>query len=261
MDVSAAIMAFSSDEKSESKESPTVMSSLGDSVFPGLEAQLEGAASMLRDFTENATPDERFAVLDTLSHAKGLVFMRQLKAGFMWSGTVGTGIMVKRLPSGDWSAPSSIGCAGTGWGFMAGLQSVDTILALFDTRAVDNLASLGSLRIGGELSITAGPLGRTAAVDARVGSRGVAGCFSYSRSHGLFAGVSLDGTVLLRRDDDNAAVYGEGVAVDDILSGKVAAPPMADELLGLIKSATAAGVDTPVAPPVAEPLAPAPAGR
>ena len=92
--------------------------------------------------------------------------------------------------------------------------------------AVEAFTKDGDLTLGGNLSVTAGPVGRDA--EAKVGLQAV--MFSYSRSQGLFGGLSVEGTVIGTRKDDNAAYYGKPVAAKDILAGKIAAPAGARKL-------------------------------
>jgi len=200
-----------------------------------LRGQTTQAIRVLKAFTEYTFEDEQIAQ-EALKYAKGLVFMTQIKAGFIWSGSMAAGIVIARMPNGEWSAPSSLGSIGMGFGFQAGAQSVDIILALYHDLAVDAFRGAGQLKLGGDFSVTAGPLGRTASLDARIGTTGVAGCFSYARSHGLFAGVALEGAVLVTRAGDNAAVYGRDVSVGEIFSGQVEPFPEAAELHALVKA-------------------------
>jgi len=207
-----------------------------------LTSQIINSIRVLRDLTEDATPDEQVNHL-VLQKAKGLVMMTQIKAGFIWSGSVAAGIVIVRLPDGSWSAPASIGAAGMGWGLQAGAHQVDHLLALHDDFAIGAFMGAGQVKFGGELSITAGPIGRNAQLEAHLGTSGVAGTLSYARSRGFFGGVGLDGSVIVRRDADNEEVYGKGVSVDEILGGQVTPPKAADELYALLERVTAGKTD------------------
>jgi len=83
-----------------------------------------------------------------------------------------------------------------------------------------------NVTLGGDISVAAGPIGRT----AEAAITPVAAIYTYSRSQGLFAGVSLEGTVIGARNDANAAYYGRAVSAEDLLSGKVAPPAGAERL-------------------------------
>ena len=160
-----------------------------------------------------------------LRNARGLAIMTVTKAGFIVSGRGGKGIVIARTGNG-WSGPSAIGTGGMGFGFQAGAQVSEIVIVLNTPAAVEAFTKDGDVTLGGNLSITAGPIGRDA--EARVGLQSV--MFSYSRSQGVFGGLSVEGTVVATRKDDNAAYYGKPVSAKDILSGKVPAPAGASKL-------------------------------
>ena len=160
-----------------------------------------------------------------LSNARGLAIMTVTKAGFIVAGRGGTGIVIARTDKG-WSGPSAIGTGGAGFGFQAGAQVSEVVIVLNTPAAVEAFSRGADFTLGGNLSITAGPVGRDA--EAKVGIQSV--MFSYSRSQGLFGGLSVEGTVVATRNDDNAAYYGRPVSAKDILSGKVPAPQGARKL-------------------------------
>lgn len=156
--------------------------------------------------------------------AKGLAVMTVTKAGFIGSVRGGTGIVVARLDKG-WSGPSAIGTGGIGVGFQAGAKVTELVIVLNTPAAVDAFAKGGNVTLGGALSVAAGPIGRSA--EAAIGLQ--AAIYTYSVSQ-LFAGVSLEGTVIGTRDEVNAEYYGKPVTATEILSGKVQAPAGAKKL-------------------------------
>ena len=160
-----------------------------------------------------------------LRQARGLAILTVTKAGFILSGRGGKGIVIARTDKG-WSGPSAIGTGGMGFGFQAGAQVSEVVIVLNTPAAVAAFAQDGNVTLGGNLSVTAGPVGRDA--EARIGLQSV--MYSYSRSQGLFGGLSVEGTVIVTRKDDNAAYYGKPVSAKDILSGEVAAPAGAKKL-------------------------------
>ncbi len=160
-----------------------------------------------------------------LRNARGLAILTVTKAGFIVSGRGGKGIVIARTDKG-WSGPSAIGTGGMGFGFQAGAQVSEIVIVLNTPAAVEAFTRDGDVTLGGNLSVTAGPLGRDA--EARVGVQSV--MFSYSRSQGLFGGLSVEGTVIGTRNEDNAAYYGKPVAAKDILAGKIPAPKGASKL-------------------------------
>jgi len=183
--------------------------------------------------------------LKILQNAKGVAFITVVKAGFVWSGTLGSGIVVARLPNGSWSGPSSIGVGGMGWGALIGASVTDSVIILNNDLAVAAFSGHGQIKLGGNLSIAAGPVGREADGSAHVGDGGVAACYSYSHSRGLFAGVSLQGAIMVTRDSDNTRFYGHAVKATEILRGLVEPPEFEDlkrlyDCLNVVRSARAA---------------------
>jgi lipid-binding SYLF domain-containing protein len=160
-----------------------------------------------------------------LRQARGLAILTVTKAGFIGSGRGGKGIVIARTDKG-WSGPSAIGMGGMGFGFQAGAQVSEVVIVLNTPEAVELFSQDGNFTLGGNLSLTLGPVGRDA--ETRVGLQAV--MYSYSRSAGLFGGLSVEGTVIGTRNDDNEAYYGEPVRAQDILAGRVAAPAGAKKL-------------------------------
>ncbi|KGQ09179.1 SH3 domain-containing protein [Beauveria bassiana D1-5] len=143
-----------------------------------------------------------------LANAKGLAIITVLKAGFLGSGRFGSGLVVARLPDGSWSAPSAIATAGAGFGGQIGFELTDFVFILNDANAVKTFAQAGSLTLGGNVSLAAGPVGRNAEAAGAASLKSVAGIFSYSKTKGLFAGVSLEGSAIIERRDANEKLYG-----------------------------------------------------
>lgn len=178
---------------------------------------------------------------DVLRNAKGLVVMTVLKGGFLFSGRAGSGVIVARLPDGGWSAPSAVVTAGAGVGGQIGAELTDFVFVLNSRAAVESFSKAGSITLGGNVSLAAGPLGRNAeaAGSATVGA--VAAIFAYSKTKGLFAGVSLEGSVLIERREANRKFYGENCTAKSILSGRVEPPPEVDPLFRVLESRAFSG--------------------
>jgi len=173
-----------------------------------------------------------------LAKAKGLVFMTEMKAGFLFSGKGGTGLVVKKLADGKWSGPSLFGFGGVGAGLMVGFSRTDTILLLNTEKAVKVFMGKGQVKLGADLEVTAGPVGRHAGAAGNVGKRGIAPSYAYSHSKGLYAGLSIDGTVIVCRNKDNAKFYNGPVTSEDILEGRVDVPQsmVLEDLYSLLKN-------------------------
>ncbi|KAG9243885.1 hypothetical protein BJ878DRAFT_98266 [Calycina marina] len=190
-----------------------------------------------------------------LANAKGLAVLTVIKAGFLGSARYGNGIVVARLTDGSWSAPSAIGTGGAGFGGQIGFELTDFVFILNDAAAVRTFSQQGSITLGGNVSIAAGPVGRNAEAAGAASLKGVAGIFSYSKTKGLFAGVSLEGSVIIERRDANEKLYGERYTARQLLEGAVRPPPAAGPLMDVLNSRVFAGVavsnsevynDTPV---------------
>lgn len=171
-----------------------------------------------------------------LKNAKGLAIITVLKAGFLFSGRAGSGVIVARLPDGSWSAPSAIVTAGAGVGGQIGAELTDFVFVLNTKAAVDTFAQMGSVTLGTNVSIAAGPLGRSAeaAGTATVGS--VSAVFAYSKTKGLFAGVSLEGSAIVERREANRKFYGSNCKARNILAGQVDIPPACEALMRVLDS-------------------------
>ncbi len=188
-----------------------------------MQDDINQAVSVLDHFQaipESAIPDV------ILREAKGLAILTVTKAGFVFSGRGGTGIVVARTEKG-WSGPSAIGAGGMGFGFQAGAQVSELVFVLNTPDAVVAFAKGGNVTLGGAMSLATGPVGRDLEGSMTLG----AVIYTYSRSQGLFAGVSLEGTVVYTRDEANAEFYGKPVQSREILSGSIAPPAGAEKLL------------------------------
>jgi SH3 domain-containing YSC84-like protein 1 len=198
---------------------------------PALATSMQGTvndcAEIVQDFSQIA---ERSIPPRVLRSARGIAILRVVKGGFFWSGRIGQGVVIARLPEGGWSGPSAIGTGGAGFGFQIGGQVTEFVIILNTQAAVKAFARGGNVEFGGALSFAAGPAGRA----AEAGVLPVAAVYTYSRSEGLFAGASLEGTILIAQSGKNARYYGESVTPEQILSGRVPAPPSARQLIAIL---------------------------
>jgi lipid-binding SYLF domain-containing protein len=143
-----------------------------------------------------------------IADAKGVAILPDvIKAGFVLGGRYGRGVILLRQPDGSWSNPVFITLAGGGIGWQVGVQSTDLILVFKTSNSLDRiLQGKGKLTLGGDVAVAAGPVGRQAeaATDAMLRAE----IYSYSRSRGLFAGLSVEGAGLLVDCGANEAFYG-----------------------------------------------------
>ncbi|KAI1805363.1 DUF500-domain-containing protein [Daldinia bambusicola] len=177
-----------------------------------------------------------------LANAKGLAILTVIKAGFLGSARFGSGLVVARLPNGTWSAPSAIVTAGGGFGGQIGFELTDFVFILNDSHAVKTFSQQGSITLGGNVSIAAGPVGRNAEAAGAASLKSVAGVFSYSKTKGLFAGVSLEGSAIVERRDANEKLYGQRLTAAQLLTGAVPPPPQAAPLMSVLNSRVFAGM-------------------
>jgi len=154
-----------------------------------------------------------------------IVFPSVLKAAFIVGGSYGRGAMVCRTGehfNGPWGSPAMYALEGASVGFQLGGQATDLILIVMNDKGASSILD-SKVKLGADASVAAGPKGRDASANTDAYMR--AEILSYSRSRGLFAGISLEGSTLRPDDDANADIYGRKVTAREIvLGGKVAVP-------------------------------------
>mmetsp|Transcript_2965 Transcript_2965/g.4268 ORF Transcript_2965/g.4268 Transcript_2965/m.4268 type:complete len:530 (-) Transcript_2965:223-1812(-) len=167
-----------------------------------------------------------------LEQAKGLAVLTVIKGGFGLAGAeFGTGLAVARLGEQQWSAPCAIGLAGISWGALIGAQISDHVFLLMTDAAVEIMFhNNGNIQLGADIGVAVGPLGRALEADVGAAPGSVAPIYTYSLSKGLYAGISLDGKVIVTRDRVNEKFYGRTVSGMDILQGQIPTPPAARPL-------------------------------
>jgi len=168
----------------------------------------------------------------------------ELKFAFFAGGSYGKGVVTCRTAR-NWSAPLFISVGGGSIGFQFGGSSTDYILVFRGRRGLQKLLS-DKFKIGADITAAAGPVGRSAAAGTDIALR--AEILTYSRSRGVFAGISLSGAVVQADEAGNHAFYGGDFSKHDILDGKVAAPAQAMVLLAAVSKATHTPVPTPPPP-------------
>jgi lipid-binding SYLF domain-containing protein len=158
-----------------------------------------------------------------------------LKVAFVLGGSYGRGAMTCRSGenfTGPWSAPTMIALEGGGVGFQLGGQATDFIILVMNPRGATAILS-SKVRLGANISASAGPKGRTAEAATDASFR--AELLTYARSRGLFAGVSLEGSSLRADNSSNEQVYGKKIEAADIVrKNAVPAPAAAQQLLALL---------------------------
>ncbi len=179
-----------------------------------------------------ATPDKGIPQ-EMLENAHCIVIVPGLKtAAFIFGGKYGKGYLSCRNKSGSgWSAPGTVRIEGGSVGFQIGGSETDLIMLVMTKGGADKLLS-SKFTLGAEGSVAAGPVGRTAT--AQTDAQMHAEILSWSRSQGLFAGISLQGATLRQDLDDNASLYGKRLENREIVTSGMRAPTGAAKLLGLL---------------------------
>ncbi|KAI8088710.1 uncharacterized protein BX664DRAFT_331189 [Halteromyces radiatus] len=195
-----------------------------------LGSECRKASRILNSFIDPGEGLDKIIPSGILRNAKGLAILTVLKGGFLFSGRAGSGLVIARLADGSWSAPSAIGTLGMGFGGQIGGELTDFVMVLQTQAAVKAFMSFGNLTLGGNISVAAGPVGRNAEASGTASIKSVAAIYSYSKTRGLFAGVSLEGSVIMERFDANAKMYGYKVKARDLLGGSVPPPSEASSL-------------------------------
>src|ERR1700686_1559080 len=158
------------------------------------------------------------------------------KLAFGVGASYGRGAMVCRTGEhfrGPWGAPAMYALEGGSVGFQIGGEATDLILLVMNDRGMDSILS-SKVKLGADASVAGGPKGRDASADTDAWMR--AEILSYSRSRGLFAGVSLEGTTLRPDDDANEQVYGHAMKAKDIVRGEhVAVPATGRHLVAVLE--------------------------
>ena len=179
-------------------------------------------AKIVRDFRQMP---EASIPRSVLRHAKGLAIITVIKAGFIFSGKGGHGVVVAKTPHG-WSGPSFIAQGGAGWGPQVGAEATDFIFVLNTNAAIRAFSRGGNITLGADASVAAGPVGR----DAHVAVTPTAAIYTYSRTKGLFVGAAVEGAIIGTDRGENARYYGGAVRAREILRGD-ARPPQGARVL------------------------------
>lgn len=193
-----------------------------------------------------------------LQRAEGIAVLPEVvKAGAIIGGRGGTGVLLVRHRDGSWSNPLFVGIGAGSIGWQFGVQAADIVLVFTTRKSVEGITD-GKITLGGDASAVAGPVGRSASAATSVTLD--AEVYSYSRAKGLFAGVSLEGSVLFIRDAANERFYGkEKVVASDIIAETApAAPPPAPALVAEVARITTAPPAAAAGPASGSTTAPAP---
>ena len=180
-----------------------------------------------------STPDKGIPE-EVLRNAKCILVVPDLiKGGFIIGGKHGRGVATCRTAEG-WSAPAFVSVGGGSWGLQIGVEGVDLVMLIMNDQGFQHLLS-SKFELTGEGSVAAGPVGRhaSAGTDWKMNTE----MLTYSRSKGVFAGLTLEGAVVQQDDDSTRAIYGKNMTFRKILSGKASTPKSADAFMKAVSEA------------------------
>jgi SH3 domain-containing YSC84-like protein 1 len=214
-------------------------------LLMGCLANLAWAGDQKKDVTERlqmatdvisqmtSAPDKGIPE-EVLDSAKCIAVVPHLvKGGFIFGGKHGRGVATCRTAKG-WSAPAFISVGGGSAGLQIGVEGVDLIMLIMNDRGMQQLLS-SKFQISGEGSAAAGPVGRhaSAGTDWKMDTE----MLTYSRSQGIFAGLTLEGAVVQQDSDSTKSIYGRDASFQSVLRGKVATPDIAREFMKAVAEA------------------------
>eukprot|EP00899_Mesostigma_viride_P004854 jgi/Mesvir1/1436/Mv14430-RA.1 len=184
------------------------------------ESPLDSVAAM-----NSVIPDSKMMIPAwVLDDCYGICFLFSLKAGFVFSGEAGTGFVMSKLnrrtPHERWSGPTAVTSGGVGWGLQVGASKTYHCIILNSKQSLEVFSGKAKVNLGGNLGVSLGPVGRGVDATVDLSKGGVAPSYSYSYSAGAYAGISLNGTVVVSNPKMNEKFYGAKVDVQDILDGK-----------------------------------------
>ncbi len=180
-----------------------------------------------------STPDKGIPE-EVLNGAKCMVVVpNMIKGGFIFGAKHGRGVASCRTSSG-WSAPAFISVGGGSWGLQIGVEGIDLVMLVMNDRGLQHLLS-SKFEMTGEGSVAAGPVGRhtSAGTDILLNTE----VLTYSRSKGIFAGLTLEGAVVQQDDDSTRAIYGKHMRFRNILSGRASTPGSGEAFVRAVSEA------------------------
>src|SRR5580693_9019643 len=192
--------------------------------------RMQKAAQVFKEIMD--TPDQGIPH-DLLDSAKCVAIIPgDIKFAFIFGGNYGRGVVTCRTSHG-WSAPMFLAVEGGSVGYQIGGSSTDLVMLFMNEGALHSLLS-DKFKLGADASVAAGPVGRSAAAGTDL--KLTAEILSYSRSKGIFAGVSLDGAVVQADNSGDVALYGANVTSQEILDGQIEVPSSARRLIDELRA-------------------------
>jgi lipid-binding SYLF domain-containing protein len=212
-------------QKENAKNASTESSQERDKVL----ARLDDSSKVLNQLLgapDKGIPQEVFEKAKCVAVVPSMV-----KGGFIFGAEHGRGVATCRNERG-WSAPAFFVITGGSWGLQIGAEGVDLVMLIMNDQGMNDLLS-AKFKLGGSGSVAAGPVGREA--DANTDWKMKSEVLMYSRTRGLFAGLTLNGAVIKQDDDATRAFYAKMVGFRPTLSGQVTPPPEAERFLARVR--------------------------
>jgi len=196
--------------------------------------QVQKIEEAIRVLEEMMKESDKSIPVGLIEQCAGIAILPDvIRAGLVIGGRHGKGVLLLRTEAGGWTDPSFIDIKGGSIGWQAGVQSADVILVFRTPRSVDKITE-GDFTLGADVGVAAGPLGRTA--EASTNTELKAEILSYSRSRGLYAGLTFQGSSIQEDKKANRAFYGADISPKAIFEGKAASVP---EVAAKLKAALA----------------------
>lgn len=213
-------------------QSAIVISALATGAVVGLRADADRLKEAAAVLTEMSTAVDNGIPANLLGKAKCVAVIPGVKkAALGVGGQYGRGYLSCRNAENQWSAPAGIRVEGGSVGFQIGGSDTDVILTVMNDRGVDRLLS-SRFTVGADAAVAAGPVGRQAS--AQTDATMMAEILAWSRSRGVFAGISLQGSTLRDDTGENKELYGSELANKDIVKGSVPAPAGSEALMAAL---------------------------
>lgn len=182
-------------------------------------------------FPADTITEKRKIPVEVVANAKGLAIFSGFRAAMYFAGAGGSGVVVARFADGSWSAPSAFSVRSRGIGVAYGVDVYDCI-CVFNTQEAVDAYTKSEINLGVDATMAAGPIGGT----ADISTKDVKPVWTYTRSRGLYRGLTVDGTIIKEKPAVNRESYGSEVTAARILSGK-ATWPSKTHLLEVLEAA------------------------
>jgi lipid-binding SYLF domain-containing protein len=213
---------------------PLAVTSWGDQTKTNVVERLQSSAKAIQEIAaapDKGIPDEVYKGAKCIA-----VVPSMIKGGFILGGNHGRGVSTCRLPDGGWSAPAFFTVSGGSWGAQIGVEDVQLVIMVMNDEGMRHLLR-DKFQVGGEASAAAGPVGRhaSAGVDWKIETS----MLTYSRAHGLFAGLDLEGSWIERDKDSTFGLYRKDYTSTQVLTGHVSPPVEARPFLAEVRRAKA----------------------